>query len=54
MAKRKQQPAYYKLGSKYVALNGAARKLFKKKKIPYIERKQFINLKDIAKDLPKE
>tara|TARA_Y100001938_G_C8083160_1_gene430357 strand:+ start:630 stop:779 length:150 start_codon:yes stop_codon:yes gene_type:complete len=32
----KQKPAYYKMGSKYVALNRAARKMFKKKGIDYI------------------
>ena len=44
----KQKPAYYKMGDKYVALNRAAKKLFKKKKIPYVLPIP-INLKDIIK-----
>ena len=45
---KKQRPAYYMIGSRYVALNGAARRLFKKKGIDFIDPKNFINLKDIV------
>jgi hypothetical protein len=45
---KKQTPAYYQTtDGTYVALNGAARKLFKRKKIRYIDNRRRMNPKSI-------
>ena len=44
----KQEPAYYQTsGGLYVALNRAAKKMFKKKGIKYISPGQFIDFKSM-------
>ena len=46
----KQKPAYYQTkGGLYVALNRAAVKMFKKKKMKYINPKKTISLEDVVK-----
>ena len=48
MSKKKQTPAYYQTtDGTYVALNGAARKLFKRKKIKFIDQRMIMNPKSI-------
>ena len=39
MSKKKQTPAYYKKNGMYWALNGAAKRMFKKSNTPFIDYK---------------
>ena len=52
---KKKNPSYYRLrNGKYVALNGAARRLFKRKKLDYIDPKSPKSLMDIVGQLKKK